>query len=232
MSDHIQATDLASIVLPDSPVGWLVVAAGYLLGSVPFGLLLGLLKGVDVRKFGSGNIGATNVGRTIGRPWAVLAFFLDFAKGAVPAGILAPLVAEPGSETTTLAVLAGAAAVVGHCYPVYLGFKGGKGVATGCGVLAGIDPLVLVIGGLAWLATLLASRFVGLASLAMGAAFPIAAWFRRDSGGYGNEVVFGGLALFLLILLRHRANITRLLAGTEPRFGQPAAPLPEGEQPD
>ncbi|MFT5688121.1 MAG: glycerol-3-phosphate acyltransferase PlsY [Planctomycetota bacterium] len=221
----ISVDSLAAITAPTG-AGWLVVFAGYLLGSVPFGLLLGRLKGIDIRKVGSGNIGATNVGRALGRPWALASFLLDFAKGLVPSMVLAPLVAEPGGATATLAVLAGSAAVVGHCYPLYLSFKGGKGVATGCGVLVGIDPVIFLIGGLVWLLLAAIFRYVSLASLVMGLSFPVVAWFRQDSQGYGLEVVLGALALCLLIFLRHRENIGRLLAGTESRIGKSKGPMP------
>ena len=214
----------AALVLPTSLGAWGVILASYVLGSVPFGLLLGFLKGVDIRTAGSGNIGATNVGRTLGRPWAVLAFLCDFGKGCVPTAILAPLVAEAGGATSTLAVLAGSAAVLGHCYSIFLGFKGGKGVATGCGALVGIDPVIFLVGGLIWLLVVALARMVSLASLALGLSFPITAWLRRGSGGYGIEVVLGGFLLFLLILVRHRANIARIRAGTEPHLGEKPAP--------
>ncbi len=200
----------------------LAVLASYLLGSIPFGLLLGKLRGVDIRTVGSGNIGATNVGRALGRPWALVAFALDFAKGWLPAFWLGPLCVRlaDGSdeEARVAAVLAGAGAVLGHCWPLYLRFRGGKGVATGCGALVGLHPLVFLAGGAVWLVTLGLFRMVGLSSLAMGVAFPIAAWFLRDATR-GNEVVFGAIGLMLLVFVRHRANMARMLAGTEPRIG-------------
>ena len=200
--------------------GWGAVLGSYLLGSLPFGLLLGLLfKGVDIRKVGSGNIGATNVGRALGRPWALVAFVLDFAKGWVPARLIAAGVADSPDERWILGVLCGGAAVAGHVWPLYLRFRGGKGVATGCGALVGLDPWIFLGGGLVWLATLALTRFVGLASLAMGTAFPLIAWARVDSAPYGFEVVWGCVALALLVFLRHRANIRRMLRGTEPKFG-------------
>ena len=203
--------------LPLLPMLGLVLAS-YLLGSVPCGLLLGKARGVDVRRVGSGNIGATNVGRALGRPWALVAFACDFGKGLVPSLWLAPLAlsgSEPGAVRTA-AVLAGGAAVCGHVWPIYLRFRGGKGVATGCGALVGLDPLLFLAGGVVWLVTLGLFRMVGLASIAMGVAFPVAAWLRR-SEGEGLEVVLGSLALTLLVLARHRANMTRMLAGTEPK---------------
>jgi glycerol-3-phosphate acyltransferase PlsY len=212
---------------PADARGWLAVGAAYLLGAVPFGLLLArAVKGVDLRTVGSGNIGATNVGRALGRGWAVVAFALDFLKGWVPALLLARL-AAPEGEAELLGVWCGAAAVVGHCFPVWLGFRGGKGVATGCGAMVALDPVVFVVGGLAWLGALAAFRFVSLASIAMGLAFPIAAWARGDA----RPVVAGAALLTLLILVRHRSNMARLAAGTEPRFGErrpPAAEPPGG----
>ena len=206
--------------LPDSPLEWVALLAAYLLGSVPFGYLLGRLKGVDIRSGGSGNIGATNAGRMLGRPWGIAAFVGDFGKGWFSAWWLGPELASDPARGSTLAVLCGAAAVCGHVWPVYLRFKGGKAVATGCGAVVGVDPLVFLIGGGVWLASLAVFRFVGLSSMLMAVAFPVSAYLRRDSQGYGMEVVWGTTALALLVLWRHRANVRRMLAGTEPRFGR------------
>ena len=206
----------------------LSVLLAYLLGSVPFGLLLGLVVGrVDIRPGGSGNIGATNVGRALGRPWAVVAFGCDFAKGWVSSALLAPALV-PAERVVLYAVLCGGAAVAGHCWPLYLRFRGGKGVATGCGSLVAIDPVVFLGGGLVWLAALGLFRMVGLASILMGTAFPVLAWFRGPGAGTeegaagGWALVCGALALWLLVILRHRANIARMLAGSEPRIGRGA----------
>jgi len=207
----------------------LSVLLAYLLGSVPFGLVLGFLVAKkDIRKQGSGNIGATNVGRVLGRPWALLAFVCDFGKGWVSSALLAPAFVPPledPARASLYAVLCGGAAVVGHCWPLYLGFKGGKGVATGCGALVAMDPVIFLGGGVLWLAALGLFRMVGLASILMGTSFPILAWFRGPGLGeqgianYGIEVVLGALALWLLVIARHRANIRRMLEGTEPRIG-------------
>ena len=204
--------------LPDPTAALALGALGsYLLGAVPFGWLMAkLLRGVDIREVGSGNIGATNAMRVLGRPLGVVAFLLDFAKGVVPTALIAPWVApaSPGA-----AVACGTAAVLGHVFPVYLRFKGGKAVATGCGAIAGIDPLVFVIAGLAWPISLALFRMVSVASLALGLALPlVAAWRARDQA-YGFEVVLACGALFLLILVRHRSNIRRILEGTESRVG-------------
>ena len=211
-------------------VAVVAILLSYLLGSVPFGLVLGRLRGVDIRTVGSGNIGATNVGRALGRPWALVAFALDFLKGYVPAWLAPGFATQAGSVgPSTLAVLCAGAAVCGHVWPLYLGFKGGKGVATACGGMVAIDPVVFLGGGAVWLVTLALSRFVGLASIAMGMSFPVIAWLRRDAAGYGLEVVWGALALTFLVLVRHRANIARMRAGTEPRIGgsKPEDPVAE-----
>ncbi len=192
-----------------------VVAASYLLGSIPFGFVLSkLLKGVDLRSIGSGNIGATNAMRVLGKPLGVLVFLLDAAKGAAAILVLVPLVARPEAATQT-AVLCGTAAVLGHCFSVFLGFSGGKGVATGLGALLTFDPLVVVGGVLVWLVVLATTRWVALASVAMGLAFPVLAWWRL-AATRPAVVVAAGL-LGVLILVRHRSNMGRMLAGTEPK---------------
>lgn len=210
---------LASAPPPDLPGGWAWLAAAYLLGSVPFGWLMAkLIKGVDIRTTGSGNIGATNAMRALGKPLGLIAFALDVFKGWAPVALLAPA-AFGGDQLHLAQVLFGAAAVLGHVFPIYLGFKGGKAVATGCGALVGIDPLIFLISGLVWLATLGLTRMVGASSLAMSAAFPIVAWIRSGSQPYGLEVVAGAAALTLLVVIRHRSNIKRIFNGTEPRIG-------------
>ncbi len=183
------------------------IVASYLLGAVPFGFVLcRVLKGVDLREVGSGNIGATNAMRVLGVPLGLLAFLLDTGKGFAPAFWL-------GAGDPTWQVACGAAAVLGHVFPIYLGFKGGKAVATGCGATLAIDPLIFVCVGVVWLVTLLATGYVSLASIAMGVAFPVAAW----ALGQPPVVIAGTGGLTLLILVRHRSNMQRLLDGTETR---------------
>lgn len=211
---------------------WLALLIAYLIGSIPFGLVVGkLLKGVDIRESGSGNIGTTNAGRVLGRPFALLAFAGDFGKGLLASYWLGPVFAAEHVREPAMAVLAGGAAVLGHVFPIYLRFKGGKAVATGCGAIAGIDPLVFVGGGLGFLVTIVATRFAGLASLVMAALFPLFAWWRARGSGH-HELLTGTLALFLLILVRHRMNIVRMLAGTEPRLGEgkPKPPHPASKE--
>jgi glycerol-3-phosphate acyltransferase PlsY len=207
-----------SALLPSTAGGWLSVAVSYLLGAIPFGLVLGhLVGGVDIRRVGSGNIGATNLGRALGRPWAVLAFALDCAKGWAPAALFP--VANPDEPLWSLRLACGVAAVCGHIWPVYLRFRGGKGVATLCGAVLAVDPLVFLGGGAVWLGVLVSTRFVGLASMLMGLSFPfLAAW--RLAGAEHARVVIAGLGLLsALVFIRHRANIGRMLAGTEPKAG-------------
>ncbi len=194
-----------------SVLGWLALALSYLLGAVPFGLVLvRLTTGLDLREVGSGNIGATNAMRAAGKTVGVLSFLLDAGKGLVPVLVLAPL--DP-SMPAYLPVACGAAAVLGHCFPVYLRLRGGKGVATGFGALIGLDWRLFLIGGAVWLLTLAVSRYVGLASIVMGIAFPIAAWALDG----GPELTIGASLLTILILVRHRSNVARIVAGTEPK---------------
>ena len=205
--------------LATSPSVWIVILSAYLLGAVPFGLILARwVKGVDLRTIGSGNIGTTNAVRAMGRRWGFVVFALDFLKGFGPV-LIAPHffnLAKPDSEF--LQVLVGTAAVLGHCYPIYLGFKGGKGVATGCGAIVAIEPFVFVAGGIVWLLTRLSTGYAGLASILMGVTFPIAAfvmgWPQRQA------LVVGAALLTLLIVVRHRSNIQRMLRGTEPNARQ------------
>jgi len=193
----------------------LAVAASYLLGSIPWGLVLTRwFKGIDLRQVGSGNIGATNAMRAAGKPVGLLVFALDLLKGWAAVALLAGSFAGEG-RLSVLAMTCGAASVLGHCFPVWLRFRGGKGVATGCGALIAVDPLIWVIGGAAWLLVLAVSRYVGLASIAMGLAFPVAAWFRTGDASVWPTV--GAALLALLILVRHRSNMRRMLVGEEPK---------------
>jgi acyl phosphate:glycerol-3-phosphate acyltransferase len=190
----------------------LAIALGYLLGSVPFGLLLTRLTGAgDLRAIGSGNIGATNVLRTGRKGLAAATLLLDLAKGM--AAVLLARAIWPGSEA-----VAAVAAVVGHCFPVWLGFRGGKGVATLAGVCFGFAwPLGLVYAAL-WLGLLAVVRISSVGGMSAAVGAPVAAWLL----GYPRY----GAALALLAVLvvwMHRANIARLRDGTEPRVGGPKA---------
>lgn len=192
----------------------LSLALSYLLGSIPFGWLMAkLIRGVDIRTVGSGNIGATNAMRVLGKPLGIVAFLCDFGKGFAPAYIVGR---QSGHDSTAM-VLCAAAAVCGHVWPIFLRFKGGKAVATGLGGIVAIDPIVALIAGGVWFVVLMCTRFVALASIAMGIAFPVAAYLRMDGRFYAWDFVAGTSVLCALILVRHRTNISRMLAGEESR---------------
>lgn len=184
-------------------------AAGYLLGSVPFGLVLTRAAGLgDIRRIGSGNIGATNVLRTGNKPLAAATLILDSGKGAIAALLALWL----GGETAAL--VAGGAAMLGHSFPAWLGFKGGKGVATALGVLLAVAWPVGLGACLAWAATAAVFRISSLSALVAIGLSPLSAYYFA-----GPETA--GLALFIavLVFVRHEANIRRLLAGEEPKIG-------------
>ena len=197
----------------------------YLLGSVPFGLLVARSRGVDIRAVGSRNIGATNVFRCVGKPWGILTFALDFLKGLVGASLVpsvaSRLIAVEGTSAPTLALVGGAAAVIGHTWPLFAGFKGGKGVATGFGMLVAIAPAAVGIAFGAWLVVMAFSRYVSLASVAAAAALIALIWFPRFCGHLPSSIVITVIAAG--VIFRHRSNIARLINGTEARFSFTAA---------
>jgi glycerol-3-phosphate acyltransferase PlsY len=205
--------------------------ASYLLGSVPFGLLIGKLRGVDIRTRGSGNIGATNVFRCVGKAWGIGAFCLDFFKGYAAAALL-PLLVEPlGQEVLSpnVRLAGGLLAIVGHNYPVFLRFKGGKGIATSTGVLAGIAPLVILPAAGAWLLLFVTTRYVSVASITAAAMSAAGGWiFYRTSGAIPHALTLLGL----MAIWRHRSNMQRLKRGEENRFdfSRQAKKGPQGEQ--
>ena len=189
----------------------------YLIGAVPFGLLIGFMNGKDVRKEGSCNIGATNVTRVVGKWWGKLCFLCDFLKGFLPV-ILTMWLLDPGSGWLT--ALAAVAAMLGHVFPVYLRFKGGKGVSTAAGAALALCPLAVVIAGAVWVIVFFLSRYVSLASLAAALALPVSAWLLGFFGVAKFFLPFGIVLVIFAVLAfwRHRSNIVRLLNGTENRF--------------
>jgi glycerol-3-phosphate acyltransferase PlsY len=194
----------------------LIPAVAYLLGSIPFGLILARVFGRgDVRKEGSGNIGATNVSRVAGPLAGILTLLLDGAKGAA-----AVLVAGRYSNDSAIwMVVAGLAALVGHCFPLWLKFKGGKGVATAAGVYLAMSPPAF-LGGLI-LFSLIAgySRYVSLGSVAAAVAMPLLLYFLwAPHHAPPLAITFGSLAIAILIVYKHDANLQRLVEGTEPKF--------------
>jgi glycerol-3-phosphate acyltransferase PlsY len=191
------------------------VSAGYLLGSVSPGLLIGRLHGVDVREFGSGKTGVTNVLRSVGRLAAAVVFFADIGKGTIAVLIGSRLFDEPWA-----AALGGVAVVVGHNWPVFAGFRGGRGVATAFGAFLAIDPvsalLVLIAGGVA----LVATRYMSLVSVTGVLLGTIVLITRVNSDAIAAEYVAFVLPVATMIEINHVGNIRRLLAGTEPKLGQ------------
>ena len=219
-------------------ISWaLLPVLGYLLGAIPFGLLIGLAKGVDIRTQGSGNIGSTNVGRILGRKWGYFCFGLDVLKGALPTAAMGLLLAHWQLNDSPLGffawALVGSAAVLGHVFPVYLKFRGGKGVATSSGVALAVWPfytLPALVALLSWLVVTLASRTVSAGSLAACLAFLIsylAGFWIFDQPRWIISpwslqsqwpLLVAACLLPVLIIIRHRANITRLLTGQEHRI--------------
>lgn len=198
----------------------------YLLGAVPFGCLIARLKGIDIRQAGSGNIGATNVFRVVGKGWGLFTFFCDVLKGFTAAFFFPMLVKTlPAAAGTTqlLGILCACSAVAGHNWPVYLRFKGGKGIATSAGALLGIAPVPLGFGLISWLIVFPLTRYVSLASIAAALVIPASGWFLH----FRQSVLIppGPLVPAILTLLgalgilRHKTNIQRLIRGTENRFG-------------
>lgn len=183
----------------------------YLIGSFPTAfILVQCLKGADIRTIGSGNVGATNATRAAGPKAGAVVFLLDALKGVLAVKAVAPHW-FPGDSTAAL--LCGAAAVIGHIAPVWLGFKGGKGVATALGVLSSATPFVAIICFISWLAIFLSSRYVSLASIIAIALMPVGLWLTRQPRSH----ILIGAGLAALILFKHRTNILRLLNGTEDR---------------
>jgi glycerol-3-phosphate acyltransferase PlsY len=188
----------------------LPILLGYLAGSVPFAFLLARRAGIDVRVAGSGNVGAANVLRTTGAWRGVAVMALDVAKGAA-----AVLLVNPVSGGAPLTALAGAAAVVGHIYPVWLRFHGGKGVAVAAGVFSVLSPIATAVAAGLFLFTVWLTRYISLGSIAATLALPPVAWW----AGAPRAVVAAAAGTGALILFRHRANLRRLRSGTERRVG-------------
>jgi glycerol-3-phosphate acyltransferase PlsY len=188
----------------------LAIVLAYLIGSVPFAFLLARRGGVDLRAIGSGNVGAANVLRAAGARSATVAMALDIAKGA-----LAVLVARGVTDAPTPTVVAGVTSIVGHVYPVWLGFRGGKGVATAAGVFGVLAPVAVTVAAAVFVGTIWVTRFISAGSLAASVAFAATATLTDTP----RAVVLGAAASVGLILFRHRDNMARLRSGTERRIG-------------
>jgi acyl phosphate:glycerol-3-phosphate acyltransferase len=191
----------------------LLVLLGYVLGSVPTGLLVGRAFGVDVRKVGSGNIGMANVLRAAGKWAAALTMIGDMLKGLLPV-----IIARNFTDNTWVLAIVALAAVIGHCWPVFLGFRGGKGVATGAGTSIGLAPLVGLSLFAFWWIVVLLSRYTSLGAIAVMVVSPFAFWLSGQPLPYVLYTVIGGA----LVLWRHRENARALLKGTERKIGQQA----------
>lgn len=202
----------------------LIFLLSYLVGSFPSGYLIGRFNGIDIRKYGSKNIGATNVRRVLGRDWSIVCFTLDFLKGLIPVLLIGKGIGarcNVGPEYGAL--ISGIGAICGHVFPVWLRFKGGKGVATSLGVVAGMASLPLLLGGITWLIIFQLKRIVSLASMGAVVAVTLSATlfqlFHWHSPGWSCVILFAVISA--IVILRHKDNIERLRKGTESVFKKP-----------
>ncbi len=216
------------------PIFAVAIVAAYLIGSIPFGLIIAKAHGKDLRSIGSGNIGATNVSRALGRKWGYICFLLDFLKGFVPMLAMLPFASisvQTIGEQNIIFILwlsVGCAAILGHIFPVYVKFKGGKGVATSFGIAMGLWPYYTIsalIAGLLWIATVMIWRYVSLSSIIAAIAFPIAfitmIIIRADwEISVLWPLLIPAFAIPLMVILRHTENIKRLRSGTESKILQ------------
>lgn len=207
------------------PVAMILGAlGGYLSGSLPFGYVAGRLRGVDIRQHGSGNIGATNVIRVLGKGIGLPVFALDMLKGWLPVVLVARWLVELGATAqmvTAGAVATGLAAVLGHMFTFWLGFKGGKGVATATGALLGVAPVAVFGGFIVWLFFFFTTRYVSLASMMSTVGVVATMMLLMGRNGRWDWVMLGfGTLIMVLVFVRHRSNIGRIFAGTEPKAGR------------
>src|SRR6266576_4335179 len=199
-----------------------IAIVSYLLGSIPAGYLVGRMAGIDIRKVGSGNIGATNVTRVLGKRYGYPVFAVDFLKG-LAAVILSILIAkhtQPGWFSPDLfGITAAVSSVIGHSFPVWLRFKGGKGVATSAGALFGLAPVAALVGAAVWILTFAVTRYVSVASVVAAAVLPpvilVVTWLRQTAG---KSLFYSSVCLAAVVIWRHRSNLSRLVRGTETRF--------------
>lgn len=208
-------------------VNWLLGGLdAYLLGSIPFGFLIARSQGVDIRKLGSGNIGATNVFRCVSKPLGVMTFIMDLAKGAAGCLLIPHVVAHfmgpNAGDPLRLSLFCGVMTIVGHNWPIFLGFKGGKGIATSAGLLLALAPLGCLIAVNIWIVALLATRFVSVASMLAAVGLGVIAWpvYYLGHGATPHPWWFA-VALDVLAMVaiwRHRGNLRRLREGTESRI--------------
>lgn len=207
----------------------LLIVFAYLLGAVPFGFMIARAHGQDLRKIGSGNIGATNTGRILGKKWGIICMVLDSLKGLIPMLIAKTQVSDPPTAVQLWLWLAvGCAAIFGHVFPVYLKFKGGKGVATSLGMVLGLFPYYTIPGAVAfvvWAASVLVWKYVSLASMLAAAIFPVIfliAIITFESWEFSNlwPLMIVAVIMPILVVVRHAENIKRLLEGSETKVMQ------------
>lgn len=205
----------------------LALIACYILGAIPFGLIVGkIAKGIDIRQYGSGNIGASNVLRTLGTGPALLVFVLDTAKG-----LIAVLICRALALNEYWTVVGALLSVFGHTFSVFLKFKGGKGVATSLGVIIGLCPVIAAIAFGLWLLIVGVTRYISLASIVAAVSVPLQMVLWRSMDVHPAYQVLAGVAAFAIVL-KHRSNIARLLNGIEPKIGQKVSVQQEGESND
>jgi len=199
-----------------------VLLGSYLLGSIPFGYVAGKIGGIDIRKIGSGNIGATNVVRVLGKRYGYSVFVLDFLKGFGAVKISMSIATDARLEWASpeiFGILAAIASVIGHSFPVWLKFRGGKGVATSAGALFGLIPLAALIGVVIWVLIFWFTRYVSVASVVAAATLPLVILIMtRLNQIHGNALFYSSLGLAAVVMWRHRSNFSRLMHGSEPRF--------------
>ena len=199
-----------------------VLLGSYLLGSIPFGYVAGKIRGIDIRKIGSGNIGATNVVRVLGKRYGYSVFVLDFLKGFSAVKISMSIATDAGPEWASpeiFGIFAAIASVIGHSFPVWLKFRGGKGVATSAGALFGLIPLAALIGIVIWVLVFWLTRYVSVASVVAAATLPLVILIMtRLNQIHGNSLFYSSLGLAAVVMWRHRSNFSRLMHGSEPRF--------------
>lgn len=195
-----------------------IVVAAYLIGSIPFSyLIVKLVAHKDVRRVGSGNVGATNAMRAAGKKAGVIALLLDLAKG-----IVAVLIARRIGAPPVLVGAAAVAAMLGHCYPVWLGFQGGKGVATSAGALGALAPSALILALAAFSVVVAWKRYVSLGSIVAAALFPLCIWIAQRAGWEEREpwMLLSAALIALIVIVKHRPNLERMRQGIEPRLGE------------
>jgi glycerol-3-phosphate acyltransferase PlsY len=193
---------------------FVIFCLGYFLGAIPFGFIVAKINGTDILQEGSGNPGATNVTRTIGKKWGVLVFALDCLKGLVPVLIVKIFYSSSAHQANSIGATLLIGLVLGHCYSIFLKFRGGKGVATAIGGSVVLMPSALFLGIIFWYSVFAITRFVSLASLCLALSLPLNAYLFA----YPKAIIFLAFALTLIIFSRHSSNIRRLWKGEESRF--------------